>query len=205
MITRRLLSISILVLLAAVMFLDSEWFAYGQDAESIDVQKCTICHGKQDYRRMIKQDGQEANLYVSRASLGKSVHKEITCGQCHSDISVLPHEGVYTPQPVDCSRCHFEGNSVKAPQSKEYQVYWDSVHGQALINGVEKAPRCQDCHGEHNIQFIKSGDTPVHSDVVADTCGKCHVSYSVYALDRCRFQGFVKTGRHNYVRRPLPG
>jgi hypothetical protein len=172
--SKRLFLLLIFVLLAASFSLYSDWLVFGQEADSIDVQKCTICHGKQDYKRLIKQDGHEANLFVSRSSLGGSVHKDITCGECHSDIQVLPHVGVYVPEPVDCSRCHFEGNSVKAPQSKEYQTYWDSAHGQALIEGKENAPRCQNCHGSHDIQFIKSGETPVAPHNIAATCGACH-------------------------------
>lgn len=142
-------------------------------AQETVLKNCAICHGKQSYRRVVTATGEIADLYVDDKVLAASVHHNRTCSDCHADIQTVPHEG-YVPKPVDCTRCHYLGNPVGAPQSEGYRIFAESAHGQALAAGKEKAPRCQDCHGTHNIRHVKSPDNPLSPRNVGHTCGSCH-------------------------------
>ncbi|HUX07622.1 MAG TPA: hypothetical protein VMX35_09955 [Acidobacteriota bacterium] len=164
--------VSSLTLLLAVLALLFGWMESGGSAQ-VEVKNCSICHGKQSYKRYVLPSGDVADLFVDEAVLAGSVHHERECIGCHADVTTVPHEG-YKPKPVDCTRCHYLGNPVKAPQSETYQAYLESAHGQALAKGIEKAPRCQDCHGTHDVQKNESPDSLVSQFMVSDTCAACH-------------------------------
>ena len=52
--------------------------------------------------------------------------------------------------------------------------YRKSVHGQAVARGVNEAPLCTDCHGEHKIIKPSNEASPVNAAHIRDTCGSCH-------------------------------
>lgn len=162
----------------AIIFLTGLTFSLAglpekSDAQDVVLKNCSICHGKQSYKRVVARSGEVSNLFVDEKSLAKSVHHNRTCDDCHADITTVPHED-HKPQPVDCTRCHYIDNPVGAPQIEDYELYSQSVHGQALEEGKENAPLCQDCHGSHNIQRIASPMSPFSPANVGRTCGKCH-------------------------------
>jgi hypothetical protein len=144
--------------------------AAGQDQE---IRDCSICHGRQDYKRYPSRTGMERNLFVNEVMLARSVHHDRECVDCHADVTTIPHEN-YTPKPVNCARCHYLGNLVGAPQSEAYQAYQESIHGEAVAAGKPNAPRCQDCHGTHNVQPPPAPDSPVSHFRQAGSCGRCH-------------------------------
>jgi DnaJ-class molecular chaperone len=145
-------------------------------------QKCLICHAKPDFS-ILKEDGQKKYLYVDISELEKSIHKDKRCQDCHVDIVEISATGhKKNVQPVNCTRCHFEGNPVGAPQTTKYFQYQLSVHGQASASGDLKAPKCQDCHGIHGIQSHKSNLSKVYKFNIAKVCGKCHLKeYTEFA------------------------
>ena len=145
----------------------------GAGAAQVEVQNCSICHGKQSYKRLVRPSGEVVDLFVDSAVLADSVHHNKACTDCHADVTTMPHEG-YTPQPVDCTRCHYLGNPIGAPQSEAYQAYAESAHGTAVASGKPNAPRCQDCHGTHDVKHVKSQQSRVSHFAVSDTCGRCH-------------------------------
>lgn len=148
-------------------------FLYVGGAAQEVVQNCTICHGKQSYKRVVRDTGEVVDMFVDEKVLAESAHHNRTCANCHADITTVPHED-YKPKPVDCTRCHYLGNPIGAPQSETYQAYEESAHGQALAQGKEKAPRCQDCHGAHDVRHVRALDSRVSHSRVADTCAPCH-------------------------------
>jgi len=49
-----------------------------------------------------------------------------------------------------------------------------SLHGQAAEKGDPLAPRCQTCHGSHDILPVHQADSAVNPIRVPFVCGKCH-------------------------------
>jgi formate dehydrogenase gamma subunit len=84
--------------------------------------------------------------------------------------------------PETCGACHGD-------VAKEYA---GSVHGQAARKGIEEAPVCTDCHGEHSI--LARGDPKSRvapANVSAQVCSPCHASVRLsekfgLAIDRSR-------------------
>jgi formate dehydrogenase gamma subunit len=53
--------------------------------------------------------------------------------------------------------------------------YLESIHGQATKEGLQDAPVCTDCHGEHNILAPSNPMSPVNPARLSTmTCGRCH-------------------------------
>ena len=156
-------------LLAAVL---TAWLAL-PPAASAQVSGCEVCHAKPDLKRVLKS-GRTQSLYVDRADIAASVHAGQQCTDCHVDVVEIPHENA-PPQPVNCTQCHYKGNTVGAPQSELYQEYKESVHGQAVAAGDPKAPACQDCHGAHRIRAHADPASQVARPNVSRTCAGCHL------------------------------
>ncbi|MGC2271631.1 MAG: cytochrome b/b6 domain-containing protein [Candidatus Sulfotelmatobacter sp.] len=93
-----------------------------------------------------------------------------SCSDCHGSHGILPpqdprskinHWNIATT----CGQCHTD----------IAKTYLESVHGQAMKNGVEAAPVCSDCHGEHLILGPKEPASLVNAARVSMiTCGRCH-------------------------------
>jgi cytochrome b subunit of formate dehydrogenase len=93
-----------------------------------------------------------------------------TCADCHGSHEILPARDGQSKVShwniaETCGTCHKE--IAKA--------FLGSVHGQAIKAGVQDAPDCADCHGEHLILEPANPSSPVNaSHVSVETCGRCH-------------------------------
>ena len=146
---------------------------------------CDTCHAKPDLKRVL-DSGRVQSLHVSAELLDASVHAGKQCIQCHSDVVESPH--TEAPRPVNCVQCHYQGNTVGAPESDDlYRKYRDSAHGRAAAAGNAEAPACQDCHGGHDIQKVDSPQARVARERVSTTCGGCHLD--IYAEYRRSVHG----------------
>ena len=93
-----------------------------------------------------------------------------SCADCHGAHKVLaardPVSTVNHWHVVQtCSACH----------QQIAKTYLESVHGQAMKAGLQDAPVCTDCHGEHLILPPKNPESPVSvANVSSETCGRCH-------------------------------
>jgi hypothetical protein len=139
---------------------------------SAQVSGCEVCHSKPDFKRVLKS-GRTQSLYVDPADLAASVHTGKQCIDCHVDVTEIPH--TTPPRPVNCTQCHYKGNTVGAPESDIYQEYKESVHGQSVAGGNPKAPVCQDCHGTHQIQSHLDPVARVARSNLPNVCGRCHL------------------------------
>ncbi|OGW82754.1 MAG: hypothetical protein A3C47_05160 [Omnitrophica bacterium RIFCSPHIGHO2_02_FULL_51_18] len=117
---------------------------------AVENNDCFSCH----------EEG-EAHL----AKFKQSAHTDLSCTDCHDDLAAageFPHD---TPlKPVNCGSCH-EG------EQKEFS---DSLHGKALERGDPLAPRCQNCHGNHNILPVTDKNSQVAPLRIPFVCGSCH-------------------------------
>ncbi len=119
------------------------------------------------------------------------------CGTCHADQAGDYAEGVHglarkagNEGAPDCGVCHGSAHELLTPSSDTFRKgvpdtcgmchsdvadqYRTSVHGQAVARGVNEAPICTDCHGEHKIIKPSNEASPVNAAHIRDTCGSCH-------------------------------
>lgn len=148
--------------------------------QAAPVQKCDLCHAKPGFKKVLP-DKHFVSLYVPPDSLANSVHRRRECGDCHRDVTEIPHK--QNPQRVDCTTCHYVGNLVGAPETAIYEQYRESVHGRAALAGNPRAPRCQDCHGAHDVRVPNSEGSSLSKRNLAHSCGRCHVTvYAKFAM-----------------------
>lgn len=125
---------------------------------------CLDCHGD---REMVKTNaaGKVISLYVDTNRLARSIHADADCTDCHADLAKrdLPHDDIQL-KPVDCASCHED----------EAKLEKESLHGQAAAKGDPLAPRCQSCHGSHDILKARARGSAVAPGRVPFVCGQCH-------------------------------
>ncbi len=135
---------------------------------------CASCHGNQQFVSRHKIPlVHPVELYrqsVHGRAVASGNEAAATCSDCHGSHNILParearskinHWNVATT----CAQCH----------SEVAKTYLESVHGQAMSNGVTDAPVCVDCHGEHLILEPQQAKSLVNASRVSTvTCGRCH-------------------------------
>jgi hypothetical protein len=131
-----------------------------------DSSLCLSCHQDES---LATQDarGKKISLYVSAAKIKQSVHRKLSCSDCHLHIKDDAHAaGGLKPvdREVDCERCHRKAE-------KEYE---QGLHAKMVMNGMERAAYCNDCHGDHAILPGKNPNSMTHLSNIAKTCNRCH-------------------------------
>ncbi len=106
-----------------------------------------------------------------------------TCENCHSShtISRTDVPGFRTLMMDQCGRCH----------ETEAETFFDTFHGKVSRLGAERAAKCYDCHGTHNILPVENPDSTLSRSHVVTTCGQCHD-----AAHR-RFAGYLTHATHH--------
>ena len=126
-----------------------------------------ICLGCHDTGRRTGKREPGVPPAFNEAALRASPHSTLECTSCHTDLADKKDKDFPHPArlaPVDCGMCHAD----------EKSQYVESLHGKASSHGDALAPRCEDCHGTHNI--LRPSD-PVSSTYVTQVpalCGRCH-------------------------------
>jgi len=158
-----------LALAAGVIFL-AALFAGGASAQTND--DCLMCHGDKGFS--VQKGRKKVSLFVDKNALGKSMHKDLECVNCHSALekSEFPH--VENVPPVNCGDCH----------DREGKEFDESLHGRAFKKGDPLAPTCKECHGYHNIISTKDKNSAVAPIKIPYLCGKCHREGSPVQLQR---------------------
>ncbi len=122
-----------------------------------DAESCGECHGS------------------TGRTLKRSVHGgEAGCNDCHG----APHEiheigdRASAVSPVNqikhCGECHNEPAEL-------IEGYLTSEHGKALLlSGLDNAPACSSCHGDHSILAVDKGRAPTAHQNSPEMCGSCH-------------------------------
>ena len=162
------LQFNILHLLSLALFL-SLYSSFSFAQENGD---CLMCH--EDDSLTGKRHGKVISVYVNPKKLESSVHAGIDCISCHVDL-----EGTDFPHKKDvdkaqCGTCHDE----------EMEAYSEGLHGQASEKGDPLAPRCQTCHGSHDIIHVKDPKSAVAPIKIPFICGSCHKEGSKVQLQR---------------------
>ncbi len=111
---------------------------------------------------------------VDHSHLAGSQHEDLSCTDCHSGITQLPHRDNLAK--VDCAECHDDVAEVYVQ------------HGRGIVGETPHVPTCVNCHGTHQ---IKSPDDPtslVHATNLPNTCGACHEDQDLLAEMGIKFK-----------------
>ena len=135
---------------------------------------CASCHSNQQFLSRHKIPIVHPVELYRQSVHGRAVaggnDAAATCSDCHGSHNILPAREANSKinhwnVPTTCGQCH----------TQIAKTYLQSVHGQAMTNGVTDAPVCTDCHGEHLIlEPQKAGSLVNASRVSTVTCGRCH-------------------------------
>lgn len=123
---------------------------------------CLHCHVKDDVHKMVGNE--KVSLKVTKEDIANSVHKEIPCVKCHSDVSTTLRRPCETANKVDCSNCHAEVANR----------YFESGHGQAYFKKDDRAPYCTNCHGDHKVKSHYDENSKTYRASIPQLCGECH-------------------------------
>jgi len=135
-------------------------------------EECLSCHAKKNLTMV--RDGETISLYVDSLQHRSSIHRSVTCAQCHTGASPhLERPCTTVPAKVDCSICH----------SEVVDTYRTGTHGKLYDRGDPNAPGCTTCHGDHNTRGHRNPESPTYPRNVPDLCAECHASGNA-AADR---------------------
>jgi len=109
-----------------------------------DAPNCLSCHGSVHEI----QSSSEATSPVAKKNLPD------TCAGCHSNREFLSRHKIPFAHPVE--------------------LYRQSVHGRAVVDGDGAAASCSDCHGSHGILPSQDARSKVNHWNIPATCGQCH-------------------------------
>lgn len=156
---------------------------------------CTDCHGSHNVRRVRElargnqycltchnreidvhyKNGEKGKILVKEEVLNTSVHKNLSCVDCHVRVSAESHpvrdfrsrRDFSLAMAENCRRCHFD----------KYTKTLEGIHFKVLSQGNSKAPLCTDCHGTHAIASARKDKL-----ANAKRCQQCHQDiYAIYA------------------------
>jgi hypothetical protein len=133
-------------------------------ALAADNAECLQCH-KNPKLSKGKGDGSLLSLYVNEKAFAASVHGAagMGCTDCHQEAKPNFHPAEGFPE-ANCANCH--------PDSAE--AYKQTAHGMMLESGMERAPKCQDCHTSHYVRKIADPQSPVNAAHLPEACAQCH-------------------------------
>ncbi len=143
-----------LAVLVAAMVASGGWAQSNED--------CLTCHGDRDLTGT--RNGREISVFVDEATFSHSVHGELECIACHSDL-----EGVEFPhperlRPVRCAACHEDVSDELAR----------GPHGRWATPPGQPSASCIRCHGVHDILPPKDPASPTNPANAEKLCGQCH-------------------------------
>ncbi|NOX34139.1 MAG: hypothetical protein GXP56_10460 [Deltaproteobacteria bacterium] len=144
-------------------------------AKAADKENCLMCHKYRSNAR-IDETGKKRNFHVNEKLYNRSVHRNISCRDCHTYITKIPHDPV--TQKVNCAnQCHIRPPFAqeKFSHKKIIDLYNESAHGvkpddpQVLKDAL---PNCKFCH--LNPLYTKISEKRVAYKETLARCYNCH-------------------------------
>jgi hypothetical protein len=128
----------------------------------------------------------------------ESVHAErgVGCVSCHggdptqadAEAAMSPEAGYLGPLPKDripglCGSCHTRVDLMRPFDLPTDQLdqYWQSQHGQALLQGDTNVATCFDCHDGHRVLKVSDPASQVYPSNVPAMCASCHADQTLMA------------------------
>ncbi|MCL6583490.1 MAG: hypothetical protein K6U11_07600 [bacterium] len=138
-------AVFLLVILYFVIFVCLTWSP--RSARAADQENCMLCHRYSGLGCFDKETGAKRIFYVSEGLYRNSVHNNVLCSHCHTDVTEVPHKPA---KKVNCAtQCHVKDPSTNKDFSHKIVVdeFKKSVHGKSpLFTFEEGQPRCKYCH-----------------------------------------------------------
>lgn len=132
--------------------------------EGHEVAVCLQCHGGLGF--VVREgSGRVRSLYIDGKSLAHSVHKDLTCQDCHMGIDQVPHDRAKIETPT-CGMCHPD----------EAEQYEKSAHQPESAVDLDR-PSCLYCHGG-NSHSVQSPKAYTRKEELA-ICTRCHSNTSL--------------------------
>ncbi len=162
-------------LLAVLLFLVVAFFPPGLSAgQKPGDADCLVCHSQPDLK---SEKG--VSVYVDPARHKASVHADVNCVACHTDIHEFPHPAKI--RKVQCAACH-KDEAVAVPQSVHSVLEpgaCQTCHGPAhyALPAATLPPHlCSQCHAAELKQLQSSvhGEAAKSGDTESPTCQSCH-------------------------------
>lgn len=165
-------------------------------------ETCGKCHSDPGLARrhmLAVTKPSEAYLKSQHAHLTAVGNNEAAvCTDCHGTHDIQARQNAESSInrwriAETCGKCH----------EKIRDEFKASIHGKAFAAGVQFAPNCVDCHGEHDIESPSADGSSVNKKMVSrQTCPRCHEDERVmkrFGIDAVRaasymdsFHGLVK-------------
>lgn len=130
------------------------------------------------------------------ADWAESVHatRGVGCVSCHggdptkadAGESMSPEAGYLGPLPKDripglCGSCHTRVDLMRPFDLPTDQLdqYWQSQHGQALLEGDGNVATCFDCHDGHRVLKVSDPASQVYPTNEPAMCAGCHADQTL--------------------------
>ena len=125
-----------------------------RDFKVAAAETCGDCHSQEEE---IYQQGDHA------AALRDGDTNSAVCTDCHGAHEIQEFGSSHSRIALTCRKCH----------SEIYDVYKDSVHGQALLEDFNPfVPSCVDCHSNHSNAGPE--ERPEFHLLSVQICAECH-------------------------------
>jgi len=118
---------------------------------------CVSCHGGDP-----NQADMVAAMSPEAGFLGVLAKSQIPglCGSCHSRVDLM--------RPYDLP-------------TDQFDQYWQSQHGRALLQGDQNVATCFDCHDGHKVTKVKDPGALVYPNNEPAMCARCHADATLMA------------------------
>jgi len=145
------------LLWAAALLAGLPGVAIGQSNED-----CLTCHS--DAEATGEKGGQQISVYVDPEGYSKSVHAELACIDCHTDLdgAELPHSEEL--EPANCATCH---DDVAAELAS-------GPHGRVPADPRSPSGMCMRCHGVHDVLPAREPASATSPARATAQCAACH-------------------------------
>ncbi len=143
----------------------------------------------------------------------ESIHAQrgVGCVSCHggdptkadAEASMSPEAGYLGPLPKEsipglCGSCHTRVDLMRPFDLPTDQLdqYWQSQHGQALLEGDPNVATCFDCHDQHRVLKASDPSSQVYPANEPKMCADCHadeVLMTPYGIPTNQYELYQKS------------
>ncbi len=115
--------------------------------------------------------------------VSKTDKKLPACNDCHKshEIERVDRDDFRAQILGQCGHCHEDVT----------ETYFETYHGKVSKLGSEKAAKCSDCHGSHNILPPTNIASTLSRDNIIETCKQCHPN------SNRKFTGYLTHATHH--------
>jgi hypothetical protein len=158
-----------------------------QEPEIFGENTCITCHLELGGRHTAITDDWSESIHAERG---------VGCVSCHggdptastAEESMSPEAGYLGPLPKEripglCASCHSRVELMRQFDlpTDQFDQYWQSQHGQALLEGDENVATCFDCHDGHRTLATNDPASLVYPRNEPAMCAGCHSNETLMA------------------------